>query len=407
MKTVLFTGHHGFSNRGCEALVRSSVKLLSGAFGPLRFLVPSLDCDQDRLQWPEAESLGVEWIPAYQPWFARYWVNLQHLPYSPLQHLVWPFKLPAHWQQAVNECDLVLCIGGDNYSLDYKTPSLVMACDQLAVKLNKPVVLWGASVGPFDSAPTTAKKVRQLFCKFSLLTVRESISLQYLRQTMGFDQTKLIPDPAFSLDALPWDLTHLNLIAKGRWIGINASALFARYTNAPKLFQSQLVELIEYLSENNWGIVLVPHVSPLDREGGDYTFLKQVLGLCSASTQKSVRLLPDGLNAAQLKYVIAQLDFFIGARTHATLAALSSGIPTISLAYSVKAVGINKDLIGDDRLILPAKSCTATGMIEAFERVVDQQSFIVEKLEAVIPVYQQRLSASVQQLRPWLGVSTS
>ena len=405
MKTVLFTGHHGFSNRGCEALVRSSVELLSGTFGPLRFLVPSLNCDLDRLQWPEAESLGVEWIPAYQPWFARYWVNLQHLPHSPLQHLVWPFRLPAHWQQAVSTCDLVLCTGGDNYSLDYKTPSLVMACDQLAVKLNKPVVLWGASVGPFDSAPTTAEKVRQLFAQFQQLTVRESISLQYLKQKLDFEQVQLIPDPAFSLESSPWDLTHLNLSAKDRWVGVNASALFARYTDAPNQFPSQLAELINYLSENNWGIVLVPHVSPLDREGGDYAFLKQVLGLCSTSTQKNIRLLPDGLNAAQLKYVIAQLDFFIGARTHATLAALSSCIPTLSLAYSVKAVGINKDLMGDDRLILHAKSCTAAGMIEAFERIVDQKPFIVERLQAMIPVYQQRLSTAVQQLKPWLDVS--
>lgn len=37
---------------------------------------------------------------------------------------------------------------------------------------------------------------------------------------------------------------------------------------------------------------------------------------------------------------------FAGARTHSTIAALSSGVPTLSFAYSIKATGINRDLFG-------------------------------------------------------------
>jgi len=43
----------------------------------------------------------------------------------------------------------------------------------------------------------------------------------------------------------------------------------------------------------------------------------------------SVKMLPNTLNASPLKQVISKLRFFIGARTYATIAALSSGVPAI------------------------------------------------------------------------------
>ena len=61
----------------------------------------------------------------------------------------------------------------------------------------------------------------------------------------------------------------------------------------------------------------------------------------------AVNIMPSEFNASQIKQVISQFHFFIGARTHATIAAFSSGVPTISIAYSVKAKGINKDLLGE------------------------------------------------------------
>lgn len=58
----------------------------------------------------------------------------------------------------------------------------------------------------------------------------------------------------------------------------------------------------------------------------------------------------------ELKGIIAQCRFFIGARTHATIAAYSSGIPTLVVGYSVKARGIAKDLFGkEDGYVIPVQ----------------------------------------------------
>ena len=53
-------------------------------------------------------------------------------------------------------------------------------------------------------------------------------------------------------------------------------------------------------------------------------------------------------NCMELKGYIARCRFFVGARTHATIAAYSSCVPTLVLGYSVKSRGIARDLFGNE-----------------------------------------------------------
>ena len=47
--------------------------------------------------------------------------------------------------------------------------------------------------------------------------------------------------------------------------------------------------------------------------------------------------------------IISKCRFFVVARTHATIAAYSTGVPTIVISYSVKSRGIARDLFGDEK----------------------------------------------------------
>lgn len=49
-------------------------------------------------------------------------------------------------------------------------------------------------------------------------------------------------------------------------------------------------------------------------------------------------------NQNEIKYLIGRCDFFIGARMHACIAALSQCIPTVSIAYSDKFIGVMKSI---------------------------------------------------------------
>lgn len=76
MKKFYLSGQNNFGNRGCEALVRSTLQLLKTEFGDVEILVPSYRPDLDSKQWPEAEKNGCKFVrampfPAAIKWWGR------------------------------------------------------------------------------------------------------------------------------------------------------------------------------------------------------------------------------------------------------------------------------------------------------------------------------------------------
>jgi colanic acid/amylovoran biosynthesis protein len=63
-------------------------------------------------------------------------------------------------------------------------------------------------------------------------------------------------------------------------------------------------------------------------------------GRLGALGEGRVHVLAQRLHAMELKWVLARLDWFAGARMHATIGAFSSGVPTLGLGYSDKAYGV-------------------------------------------------------------------
>ena len=51
-------------------------------------------------------------------------------------------------------------------------------------------------------------------------------------------------------------------------------------------------------------------------------------------------LAPVLRSPGETKWLISQLDWFCGTRMHATIAALSSGVPVSAIAYSAKVQGV-------------------------------------------------------------------
>jgi len=100
-----------------------------------------------------------------------------------------------------------------------------------------------------------------------------------------------------------------------------------------------------------------------------------------------VLLLPGDLNAMQVKGYISRMRFFVGARTHATIAAYSSGVPTIVLGYSAKSKGIARDLFGRERLVIDTRDAAnpADALIEAFGEMAAEEAALRGRLAETIP----------------------
>jgi colanic acid/amylovoran biosynthesis protein len=391
MKRLFLTGQDSFGNRGCEAIVRGTVAMLRTVAEDVEFVVPSSIPELDQAQWPEAADHGVRFIPAFKSVHNKYWRHLQRLPLPALKRAGWPFPLGRMLKDEIDRADAVLSIGGDNYSLDYHLPSLLMGIDGYAMDRGQPVMLWGASVGPFEAEPVFVPVVREHLRRMVRIAARESVTHAYLRTTLGLDNVVRVADPAFFLEPQAvqtgpfWPSDPGNGV-----VGINVSPLIQRYRPRDEPVGALLDEVGTFVrwlvDEAGMGVLLVPHVIPLTgrTKNNDAHYLAKLLQRTS-DLGRFVAMMPPHLNAAETKDVIRGCRYFIGARTHATIAALSSGVPTISIAYSVKAKGINLDLLGHTDHVLETPQVSAATLTARFRALESDEAAVRARLEDRLP----------------------
>ena len=314
-------GNGPYRNRGCEAIVRGTKAILDRVFPhPLLHvgfssesgsLYPEVDPDITHFSWRVRRGTR-PWL-IFQLWKPR----LPSWLFAKLGQVLIPFSWP--WTAA-------LSVGGDNYSLDYGSPNWLLAMDDLLLARGIPVVIWGASIGPFRALPAYEQMMANHLRKLTLILVRETVSLAYLRSLGVEENVRLVADPAFVMEPSQPPAGKIPFELPPAMAGLNLSPLVMRAT-LPGQRLRQAAELAEiYAQVSGLPVALVPHVTSLSQnpEGCDYLFLKSLYQFLGDPSR--YRLLPDHLNAPETKWVISQCQFFVGARTHATIAAFSSGV---------------------------------------------------------------------------------
>jgi polysaccharide pyruvyl transferase WcaK-like protein len=109
----------------------------------------------------------------------------------------------------------------------------------------------------------------------------------------------------------------------------------------------------------------------------------------------------DDCSCEELKGYISKCRFFIGARTHATIAAYSTLVPTLVVGYSVKAMGIAKDLFGtSENYVLPAQEIKeANELTNAFIWLQENEIDIKKHLSDILPEYKERINNGIDALK--------
>lgn len=344
----ILAGNGPYENRGCEAIVRGTVKILREYFQDPEFICLSFfqNTEQYRKQSENEFDSSITHIKTNRGksfFYPEWWYDkiIQRISPGKIK-----YKTYSELLQHLNDSHAVLSVGGDNYSLDYGIPQLFTDLDDIVIERKLPLVIWGASVGPFDKNPSYQKFMSYHLQKITGIFARESVTIDYLKR-IGIEKNVFaVADPAFLLDPQKPITSNLDLGINADAIGINLSPLMARYvTNGdPKTWIKKSAEIVSTIAKNTERqICLIPHVtSPHDN---DFVFLEKVVKNFNKPIPDLV-LIPPTYNAAETKWIIGQMRFFVGARTHATIAALSMEIPTLSLGYSIKAEGINRDLFG-------------------------------------------------------------
>ena len=102
-----------------------------------------------------------------------------------------------------------------------------------------------------------------------------------------------------------------------------------------------------------------------------------------------VFILSDRLNAMQYKGYVKRLCGLVTARTHVSVAAYSTFVPTLVIGYSVKARGIARDLFGSEEgHLIPAQELSGeTELIAAYDALMRRGEAEREQLKARMPSY--------------------
>jgi polysaccharide pyruvyl transferase WcaK-like protein len=400
MSRYFFAGHEGLSNRGCEALLRGIVTAVRRFDSAADFLAPSFDGSVDAMRWPEADAERIRFVPAYRlPVSVRLWARLQGR-WPAVRRLGLPRPgLPRSLDSPTAGVRHCVLTGGDVLSLDYGVAPLIRYLGQARYFIDRgvPVSLWAASVGPFNGMPDVERQVVRDLHRFADISVRESATLAYLHG-LGLTRARLVADPAFLMAPQGWDpVPVLPPQRDDGLLGFNVSPLVYKLARLRGNAAGQTLEdgvvgfLRHVVASTRLGVVLVPHVDSVDGSAGksDFAYMHALLTSSGLDTRR-VALAPREMNAAQVKYLISTCTYFVGARTHSTIAAWSSHVPTLSLGYSVKARGLNRDLFGDERYVIDSQQLDLSGLCSAFERLQADAAQLRRLLRQRIPLWQQR-----------------
>jgi polysaccharide pyruvyl transferase WcaK-like protein len=373
----LLVGNGPYTNRGCEAILRGTMAILRHEFGDdfrvsaASFGHPDVIADQaTRETDPLITHIALSGPPILR-WSRRWW-HRQLL--RALGRLPEPSRVLD--EPARTAC-CALQIGGDNYSLDYGLPIGFMRIDERLRSHAVPVVLWGASVGPFDAKPRFAAKMFDHLRKMSLIVVRERESYDYLRLHGVNANVRTMSDPAFVMDAAEPRQAEIGCVVPQGAVGLNFSPLMARYATNGNMDEwiERCVAIVNCIRlRTHRDILLIPHVT--SAHSNDWALLREVAARSQDARNGRVFCIGDQLSAAETKWVISNCAVFVGARTHSTIAAISSGVPTLSLAYSVKARGLNQAVFGTQQYCIPpeqmspaAISLQVVALLENSDRV--------------------------------------
>ncbi len=345
MKKILLYGHGGSYNHGAEAIIRCTIGYLAEKYPGYPVYLSTHFKEQD-----------VEFDLPVDVYLER------DMKYVALEKETgakgkYDAEIYASTIAAIDEDTVCFSVGGDNYC--YGTWHRWKTIHDVVLARGAKDYLWGCSVEPELVADSNNGLVEH-FASFEHIYARESITYTALVKA-GLRNVSLQPDPAFSLPVMETLLPD-NFV-KANTVAINISPLIIRKEPAAGAVMDAYSALTEYILKNtDMNVLLLAHVRcPSD---DDMIPLKELYDRYAHTGR--IALPEKHLCAAECKYLISECKYGIFARTHASIAAYSTGVPCVVVSYSVKARGIAKDNGMGDHVVLLEEMKEKDCLVKAF-----------------------------------------
>lgn len=285
----------------------------------------------------------------------------------------------SYWR-ALDRLDCILDIGaGDSFTDIYgaKRFGFMWLTKVMAEARRKPLVLSPQTIGPFSRQPQTAMAAFAMN-HAELIVARDPLSHEVARRMSPRARTLQAVDVAF---ALPFErrartpghtavgVNVSGLLFNGGYSGANEFGMQVDYADYSRRLIAGL------LARADTSVHLICHVNtdiiPQDDD-------RRVADRLAAEFPGVVRG-PDFASPSEAKSYISGLDFLVAGRMHACIAAFSSGVPVVPVAYSRKFSGLFEGVLGYPHVV-PVKGLDAAGALAFTLERLDRR----EALEADI-----------------------
>lgn len=297
---------------------------------------------------------------------------------------------------------------------------------RLAMKLRKPLVLLPQTYGPFKQAKSRAAAA-EIVRACAACWARDARSYELLKDLLGPDfdpeRHRLGVDVAFGLlkrepaeTDWPDDLRRwVGERGEAPLVGFNVSGLIRNSPDGGKAqfgFRSEYRDAVRAFlqhvtSKSEARVLLVPHVvTPSGHYESDIQACVEAAAEVPEALRSRVRVAPAPKGPGEAKWIISQCDWFCGTRMHATIAALSSGVPTAAIAYSDKTLGVFESCgLGDhvhDPRDLDTKALVER-VIHSFDSRREARAILCDRLPGVI----EQATKQMDQIAAFCTDSTS
>ena len=394
LRVVLAGAAIGNGNRGVEALGRSVADALQREAPGSRLTI--LDDGwgrrpdgSDRYPDADVEYLGVR--------LSRRW----HRPESWAQ-----IRLAQRFAPRLNptarrfiEADAILDISaGDSFTDLYGPTRLASVSEpkEAALRAGRPLVLLPQTYGPFTTGDGR-RKAERLVRASAMAYARDEWSHSQLLDLAGpaADPSRLRQgvDLAFALEPREPDAATVRLLEDLTGevrAGVNVSGLLRDRSGHERFglagnYIATMTRLVRRLIADGARVVFVPHVHLPGGVGeSDVAAIEAVRAGLDETEIARTSNIPPTLDAAELKWCMSQLDWFVGSRMHSTIGSLSTGIPTFGYAYSDKTRGVF-DSCGMGSEVADARHIAGDDAVRAMFESYTARTRLREELSRTMP----------------------
>lgn len=305
----------------------------------------------------------------------------------------------AYWR-TLQDLDCVLDIGGGDSFTDiysFKRFAYMWLSKVVATARGLPLALSPQTIGPFTRQPQTMLAAGTLK-RAAFIMARDPLSFDVARSMAPGTKVIQTVDVAFALPferrqkidptVLEIGLNVSGLLFNGGYTGANEFGMQVDYADYTRRLIADL------LKRPKTAVHLVCHVNsdlrPQDDDG-------RVADRLAAEFPGVVRV-PSFDSPSAAKSYISGLDFLVAGRMHACIAAYSSGVPVVPVAYSRKFAGLFDSLLEYPHLV-PVKGLDTDSALDfTLDRLNRRDALRQEiargntKIEALLGVYCTELS---------------